>query len=356
MRDKLTVGSCFSGIGGLEKGLEDTGGFETRWQIEIDPYASAVLKKHWPNVKRYSDITAIGGANLNQSMLFAEVFPARMFRSLASVPDSKGNDQLFGEKCSDSFARLSPDGSWQKMSQGYCQVMTDGSSETFSGTWPAQGTMRNGACFQRQEWEPRTLDEGCSYWPTPCVAADAPNLGSNKVNGPKSLIQVAREMWRTPTATEGQRGIGETARLIKEGKTHTKKGRQIQVTLDAQVRVYPTPWASDWKGAGSTLYRKDGKSRMDQLSYAVRFSTPQSRDFRTGQKERWEDEERSRNLNDQIGGQLNADWVSLLMGFPKDWTVVDGNVACRELQEVKKAECKDLNASEMPSSRPLRKK
>jgi DNA (cytosine-5)-methyltransferase 1 len=45
----LTVGSCFSGIGGLELGLKWTGGFETRWQIEKDPYAQAVLKKHWGN-------------------------------------------------------------------------------------------------------------------------------------------------------------------------------------------------------------------------------------------------------------------------------------------------------------------
>ena len=59
MPPKLTVGSCFSGIGGLELGLEWTGGFETRWQIEIDPYASAVLKKHWPDVQRYSDITTV---------------------------------------------------------------------------------------------------------------------------------------------------------------------------------------------------------------------------------------------------------------------------------------------------------
>lgn len=53
---KLTIGDCFAGIGGLSLGLEWTGGFETRWQIENDPYATKVLEKHWPNVKRYSDI------------------------------------------------------------------------------------------------------------------------------------------------------------------------------------------------------------------------------------------------------------------------------------------------------------
>lgn len=52
----LSVGSCFSGIGGLELGLEWTGGFKTKWQIEQDDYASRVLAKHWPSVKRYNDI------------------------------------------------------------------------------------------------------------------------------------------------------------------------------------------------------------------------------------------------------------------------------------------------------------
>ena len=74
---KLTVGSCFSGIGGLELGLEWTGGFETRWQIEIDPYASAVLKKHWPNVKRYGDITTIGGGDLEPVDVICGGFPCQ---------------------------------------------------------------------------------------------------------------------------------------------------------------------------------------------------------------------------------------------------------------------------------------
>lgn len=52
----LTVESCFSGIGGLELGLERTGGFETKWQIEWNDYASKVLEKYWPTVKRYRDI------------------------------------------------------------------------------------------------------------------------------------------------------------------------------------------------------------------------------------------------------------------------------------------------------------
>jgi DNA (cytosine-5)-methyltransferase 1 len=76
-KKKLSVGSCFSGIGGLELGLERTGGFETRWQIEIDPYASAVLAKHWPSVKRYSDITAVDGGILEPVDLICGGFPCQ---------------------------------------------------------------------------------------------------------------------------------------------------------------------------------------------------------------------------------------------------------------------------------------
>jgi DNA (cytosine-5)-methyltransferase 1 len=54
--EKLSVGSLFSGIGGIELGLERAGRFETKWQVEIDDYASKVLKKHWPNTKRWRDV------------------------------------------------------------------------------------------------------------------------------------------------------------------------------------------------------------------------------------------------------------------------------------------------------------
>ena len=78
----LTVGSCFSGIGGLELGLEWTGGFETKWQIEIDPYATKVLEKHWPKVKRYGDITTV--ENLERCDIICGGFPCQDI-SIANV-------------------------------------------------------------------------------------------------------------------------------------------------------------------------------------------------------------------------------------------------------------------------------
>lgn len=70
---------------------------------------------------------------------------------------------------------------------------------------------------------------------------------------------------------------------------------------------------------------------------AVRWPTPTARlgDQRGPQAKRYYDPERSNDLDDAvaatgISGQLNVDWVSLLMGFPMDWCVVDGSVESPE--------------------------
>jgi DNA (cytosine-5)-methyltransferase 1 len=53
------IGSLFSGIGGIELGLESLGLGPTVWQAESDPYARAVLAKHWPAVRCYHGVKEI---------------------------------------------------------------------------------------------------------------------------------------------------------------------------------------------------------------------------------------------------------------------------------------------------------
>lgn len=56
----LSIGSLFSGIGGLELGLERAGLGHVEWQCEVDPFCRAVLAKHWPNATRYADVREMG--------------------------------------------------------------------------------------------------------------------------------------------------------------------------------------------------------------------------------------------------------------------------------------------------------
>jgi len=73
----LTVGSLFSGIGGIELGFERAGGFNTSWFVEDDKYASAILKKHWPKVPNLGDITKVNWEEVERVDLLTGGFPCQ---------------------------------------------------------------------------------------------------------------------------------------------------------------------------------------------------------------------------------------------------------------------------------------
>ena len=74
----LTVGSLFSGIGGLDLGLERAG-MKVIWQSEIDNYASRVLKKHWPEVPNYGDIKDIKWGDIVRPDVICGGYPCQPF-------------------------------------------------------------------------------------------------------------------------------------------------------------------------------------------------------------------------------------------------------------------------------------
>jgi DNA (cytosine-5)-methyltransferase 1 len=76
MQDDLTYVSFFSGIGGIDLGL-DRAGWTCRAQVEIDPYCRRVLEKHWPDVPKFGDIKELTGHELPRTTLVAGGFPCQ---------------------------------------------------------------------------------------------------------------------------------------------------------------------------------------------------------------------------------------------------------------------------------------
>jgi DNA-cytosine methyltransferase len=69
-----TVGSLFSGIGGIDLAFQRNG-FDIAFQVEIDPYCRKVLAKHWPDVPRFEDVKHVGIGNLPTCDVLAGGFP-----------------------------------------------------------------------------------------------------------------------------------------------------------------------------------------------------------------------------------------------------------------------------------------
>ena len=74
----LTVGSLFSGIGGLDLGLERAG-MRVAWQSEIDPYACKVLAKHWPEVPNHGNIKEIDWRRVEPVDVICGGYPCQPF-------------------------------------------------------------------------------------------------------------------------------------------------------------------------------------------------------------------------------------------------------------------------------------
>lgn len=75
--DSMRIGSLFSGIGGLELGLEWAGVGDTVWQVEWDPWCRSILAKHWPHAERFDDVQTVGSHNLTPVELICGGFPCQ---------------------------------------------------------------------------------------------------------------------------------------------------------------------------------------------------------------------------------------------------------------------------------------
>ena len=71
-----TYGSLFTGVGGLDLGVE-AAGFEPRWQVEIDPWCRALLRARWPNVAQYEDVDRVEWQTVQPVDLIVGGFPCQ---------------------------------------------------------------------------------------------------------------------------------------------------------------------------------------------------------------------------------------------------------------------------------------
>lgn len=197
---------------------------------------------------------------------------------------------VFGESIPGLFASLSQDGSWQKTCAGYSQSLLPGfggeDSELYSETWPKWGIVLDGHAMELPMLERRMNESECLLWHTSdCSDRRSPKSKQQGVNN-----QV-KAYWRTPQSHNGAQGPKSKMFYEKCLKTG-----QSAITLVDQVKNWLTPAARDSKGSNSAKHLSTGH-HINQLANKVKLNKTE--------------------------GQLNADWVELLMGLPIGWTDID---------------------------------
>jgi DNA (cytosine-5)-methyltransferase 1 len=81
MNHGISIGSIFSGVGGLELGLELANLGVTEWQVELEKYPREVLRRHWPKAHQFVDVREVGRKNLSPVSILCGGFPCQGFSS-----------------------------------------------------------------------------------------------------------------------------------------------------------------------------------------------------------------------------------------------------------------------------------
>jgi DNA (cytosine-5)-methyltransferase 1 len=76
MSSKYTINSFFSGIGGFDIAFENSG-FSTKMLCEINPFCNKILERHWPKVKKYTDINSVVVREIPEASIWCGGFPCQ---------------------------------------------------------------------------------------------------------------------------------------------------------------------------------------------------------------------------------------------------------------------------------------
>ena len=135
----MTIGSLFSGIGGLELGLERAGLGPVAWQAEIDPFAREILRAHWPNVKQYRDVREVKRGRADTPRVLCGGFPCQPF-SVAGSGLGRADPRHLWPECARILGDLDPEWCvWENVpplrTRGLCGVLGDLAALGFDAEW-----------------------------------------------------------------------------------------------------------------------------------------------------------------------------------------------------------------------------
>lgn len=276
--------SLFSGVGMIDLAAS-WGGIETVALCEIEEYPQKILQRRFPGVPIYRDVRELTAEKLktdgiSKIDIISGGFPCQDVSTAGKrtgFVDSEGNvtrSGLWGE-----YARLirelKPRWIVAENVRGLLSVSATGirgeDSELFCETWPKWGIVLDGHAMELPMLERHTNESEFSLWPTASVCGNYNRKGAS--------------------ATSGD-GLD----------TAVKKMHSVNLS---QAVNWPTPRAREGNSGSygcASIERNADRNYLDGVVIK----------------------------KEEKPGNLNADWVELLMGLPIGWT--DINVAKEDIE------------------------
>jgi hypothetical protein len=149
-------------------------------------------------------------------MSYRAVFHAKTFLPQEKAQELTENGQECGEKWQGSFAKLDLNSFLWKTHQ--CSLIEDW--VLFSQIWPTWGSMRNGACWERQTLGLNTTEREFGLLPDNERFFHTPTTGSSGGSNSRKAMAKRGVTWPTPTTgtgggTLGVRGSGAPQRRME---------------------------------------------------------------------------------------------------------------------------------------------
>jgi DNA (cytosine-5)-methyltransferase 1 len=212
---EFTIGSLFSGIGGIELGFEMAGGFTTKWFVEKDLYAQAILRKHWPSAVIYDDITKLDFSSVPRVDILTGGFPCQDISNAGKRAGITGSRSSLWKYYLKAISTLRPrycliENVSALLNRGLTTVLCDLAEVGYDAEWHSISASSVGAPHRRDRIFILAYPELCG-----CIHRQAQEQSTegrlNALSEFKSSSKdVSNSYW------EGQSGEGQTEMGFKE--------------------------------------------------------------------------------------------------------------------------------------------
>ena len=324
-----TIGSLFSGYGGLDLGVQMAlGSGELAWVSDIEPGPKAILKHHHPNVENLGDVTQVDWTHVEPVDVIAGGSPCQdlsvagvragmkpgtrsglwesMFNAVKTIrPHLVVWENVLGALSANAFSLMEQregrlgNGADRPVLRALGRVLGDLASIGYDAQWASLRASDVGACHRRARvfvigfphgdrwWLDRALNtarptvvgeaEGENFLPTPTATSSWNTPENHMCRRPGRTtvsdlrILVENGLLQTGGRVEERKMFATpAANLGSRGSRHPEKQKQGNhaIGLDDQCEhLLPTPTGSRLDGRKSERFNKARKSFYDLVEY-----------------------------------------------------------------------------------------